>query len=103
MIGYTSEMNSDEIINKLRTEAGALNVLGVASLKLFGSAARNQAGPLSDVDFLVRFQNRPNYDRYMDLKFHLENILGVKVDLVTEDALRPEMRPSIEKDILLVA
>ncbi len=96
-------MNRLEIQLKLKAEAETLNRLGVASLKIFGSAARDQAGPGSDVDFLVRFQNPPSYDRFMDLKFHLETVLGLKVDLVTEDALRPEMRPTIERDSLLVA
>jgi uncharacterized protein len=96
-------MNATEIQNKLKTDAVALRKLGVASLKLFGSSARNQAGPASDADFLVRFQTAPSYDRFMDLKFHLEDVLGVKIDLVTDDALRPEMRAAVEKDALLVA
>ncbi len=81
-------MNSAEILQKLETEQEVLKRLDVASLKLFGSAARNQAGPDSDVDFLVRFQSPPSYDRYMDLKFHLQDVLGLKVDLVTEDCGR---------------
>lgn len=55
------------------------------------------------MDFLVRFSGAPTFDRFMDLKFRLENVLGVKVDLVTEDALRPEMRQSVELDAVPVA
>lgn len=51
----------------------------------------------------MRFKDAPSYDRFMDLKFHLEEVLGIRVDLVTEDALRPGMRLSVEKDALLVA
>jgi uncharacterized protein len=43
------------------------------------------------------------YDRYMDLKFHLEEALGIPVDLVTEDALRLEMRDAVEREALMVA
>jgi uncharacterized protein len=95
-------MNSSDIISKLKDDA-ALKTLGVQSLKLFGSAARNTALAGSDADFLVRFSGSPTFDRFMDLKFHLEDVLGMKVDLVTEDALRPEMRQSVERDALLVA
>lgn len=94
-------MNSAQILSTLKNDA-VLARLGVATLRLFGSAARDAAGADSDVDFLVRFSGTPTYDRYMDLKFHLEEMLGVPVDLVTEDALRPEMRKSVERDALLV-
>jgi uncharacterized protein len=96
-------MDSSHIIAKLSADRDALKNLGVASLKLFGSAARDVAGAESDADFLVRFDGAPSYDRFMDLKFHLEDALGIRVDLVTEDALRPEMRQSVERDALLVA
>lgn len=96
-------MDSNDVIEKLRGEKAELQNLGVASLKLFGSTARGTAGPHSDVDFLVRFRQAPSFDTYMDLKLYLEKILGLKVDLVTEEGLRPELRSSVEKDQLLVA
>ena len=96
-------MNSSAIITMLKSDSAALKSLGVGSLRLFGSAARNAARPESDADFLVRFDGPPSYDRYMDLKDHLEEVLGIPVDLVTEDALRPEMRVAVERDALLVA
>ena len=91
------------MLAKIRLNAAALERHGVKSLRPFGSAARDEAETDSDADFLVKFDGAASYDRFMDLKFHLEEILGVKVDLVTEDALRPEMRPSVERDALLVA
>ena len=96
-------MNSSHIIAKLKAERGALDRLGVSSLRLFGSLARDAAEAGSDADFLVRFEGDASYDRYMDLKDHLEDSLGMPVDLVTEDALRPELRQSVERDALLVA
>lgn len=96
-------MDRHEILKKLQADAGNFKQFDVATLKLFGSVARDQAGALSDVDILVRFHNAPSYDRYMDLKFHLEDLLGVEVDLVTDDALRTELRQIVEKDALLVA
>lgn len=96
-------MDRHEILKKLQTDPGNFKQFDVATLKLFGSVARDQAGTLSNVDILVRFQNAPSYDRYMDLKFYLEALLGIEVDLVTESALRPELRHAVEKDALLVA
>jgi uncharacterized protein len=96
-------MNRQEILRKLQADSGNFKQFDVASLKLFGSFARDQAGRLSDVDMLVRFQGAPTYDRFMDLKFYLEALLGIDVDLVTEDALRPELRDAVEKDALRVA
>jgi uncharacterized protein len=95
-------MDSARIISLLRND-NTLASLGVASLRLFGSAARDSAKPGSDADFLVQFAGTPSFDRYMDLKLHLEGVLGIPVDLVTEDALRPELRTIVEKDALLVA
>ena len=96
-------MNRGEIIARLASERDAFERLGVASLKLFGSAARNEAGPRSDADFIVRFKDPPTFDAYMDLKLYIEQVLGIRVDLVTESAIRPELRKAIERDAVRVA
>lgn len=96
-------MRRDEILETLKSDSEALQQLGVASLKLFGSASRDNAGPGSDLDFLVRFKNAASYDQFMDLKDHLEGVFSMKIDLVTEDALRPELREAVERDALLIA
>ncbi len=96
-------MNKQDIIDSLKPQRENLRNLGVASLRLFGSAARGEAGPDSDADFLVRFQDTPTYDHYIDLKQLLEEALGMRVDLVTEEALRPAMLKNVERDAILVA
>ncbi len=96
-------MDRSDIVAKLKSEKAALDRLGVASLHLFGSAARGGAHANSDADFLVRFKGAPTFDLYMDLKLHLEQVLGAKVDLVTEGALRPFLREAIERDAVRVA
>lgn len=75
----------------------------VKKLAVFGSAARDDMRSDSDVDILVEFQEAATFDRYMDLKAFLENILGTSVDLVTEAAVKPRMRPVIEKDMVRIA
>jgi uncharacterized protein len=73
---------------------------GVTRLSLFGSAARDEAGPRSDVDILVDFDGPATSKRYFGVQFYLEDLLGCPVDLVTEKALRPELRPYIEREAI---
>lgn len=63
---------------------------------------RNTARPDSDVDVLIAFDGPATSARYFGVQFYLEDLLGCPVDLVTERALRPELRPSIEKEALYV-
>jgi uncharacterized protein len=74
----------------------------VASLALFGSTARDAAGPKSDIDILVSFDGPATSDRYFGLQFFLEDLLGRPIDLVTNKALRTELRPFIERDAVYV-
>ena len=75
----------------------------VKSLRLFGSVARNEASNESDVDLLVDFHESPTFRNYMDLRFFLEDLLGAKVDLITETGLKERVRPYVEKDAIRVA
>ncbi len=75
---------------------------GVLDLALFGSVARNRATAGSDVDILVSFDGPATSDRYFGLQFYLEDLLGCPVDLVTNTALRPELRPFIEREAIHV-
>lgn len=71
---------------------------GVTRLALFGSTVRDTAGRDSDVDILVAFDGIATSKRYFGVQFYLEDLLGCSVDLVTEKALRPELRPYIEQE-----
>ena len=75
---------------------------GVTHLALFGSTARDTAGADSDVDILVTFDGPATSQRYFGVQFYLEDLLGCPVDLVTEKALRAELRPYIEKERVYV-
>ena len=72
----------------------------VAGLTLFGSVARNQATEQSDVDILVRFEGAATSRSYFGLQFYIEDLLGRRVDLVTDKALRSEFRPYVEREAL---
>jgi predicted nucleotidyltransferase len=73
---------------------------GITGLALFGSTARDVATDKSDVDILVNFDGPATSQRYFGVQFYLEDIFGCPVDLVTEKALRPELRPFIEKELV---
>jgi predicted nucleotidyltransferase len=75
---------------------------GVRRLALFGSTARDAAGSNSDIDILVDFDGPATSERYFGVQFHLEDVFGCPVDLVTEKAVRPELRPAIEKEAVHV-
>jgi len=75
---------------------------GVTKLALFGSTARGSATAVSDVDVLVAFDGPATSARYFGVQFYLEDLLGRPVDLVTDKALRPELRPFIERDAVNV-
>ncbi|WP_374680964.1 nucleotidyltransferase family protein [Accumulibacter sp.] len=75
---------------------------GVTRLALFGSTARDAAQPGSDIDILVSFDGPATSERYFGVQFYLEDLFGCRVDLVTEKALRAELRPSIEKEAVHV-
>jgi predicted nucleotidyltransferase len=75
---------------------------GVTDLALFGSVARDDARPGSDLDILVRFDGPATSRRYFGVQFYLEDLFGCEVDLVTEKALRPELRPYIEREAVHV-
>jgi predicted nucleotidyltransferase len=93
----------EEILARLAKHRADLAQFGVASLALFGSAARGGLGTKSDVDMLVSFAGPATFDGYMDLKAFLEDLLGRSVDLVTSGALKPALRSKIASDLVHVA
>lgn len=75
---------------------------GVIRIALSGSVAINQARADSDVDILVAFYGPATADQYFNTQFYLEDIIGCPVDLVTEKALRPELKPYVKQEALYV-
>jgi len=97
-------MNKAEVLSLLNGRRGEiLRRFRIKTLGVFGSAARDEMHEGSDVDVLVEFNGPPTFDAYMDLKFFLEELLGTKVDLVTDSGLKPRARPHVEKDLIRVA
>jgi uncharacterized protein len=93
-------MKRDEVLAILAAHQETLQKLGVKSLNLFGSVARDEARPDSDVDFLVEFNQPGGLFQLLQVQYYLEDILGCSVDLGTEDALREHLRKPVLKDVI---
>lgn len=83
-------MKQDGVLQILKQKnAEMTKQFGVKSLLLFGSVARNEATPASDVDLLVEFNRPVGYFGLFALQDYLEKLLGCPVDLGTPDSLKP--------------
>ena len=97
-------MDRQAILDCLTDEVSGLRQRhGVRELGLFGSVARGDDREGSDLDFLVTFDGPATFDRFMGLLIDLEDLFGRRVDLGTLETLRPELRPSVERDLILVS
>ncbi|AEK73598.1 Nucleotidyltransferase, putative, poly(A) polymerase (PAP) related protein [Thermococcus sp. 4557] len=96
-------MELEQILSILHLHAQELRKFGVRHLWLFGSYVRGEAREDSDLDILVEFEpGRKTFDNYMELKFFLEDLLGVEVDLITVEALKPRVRKYIWSEAVSV-
>lgn len=97
-----SARTREDILAELAGQASALRRLGVTSLGVFGSYARNEQTATSDVDLLVTFDH-VTFRAYMGAKLLLEAALGLPVDLVLADDLRPRLRERVLNEVIYVA
>ncbi len=96
-------MKRQEALDQLHRELPALTAYGVSAIWLFGSTARDQATDASDVDVLVELAGPDRFHQYLDVRDHLNRVLGRKVDVVMRGALKPWARPSVEAEAIRVA
>ncbi len=93
-------MKRQEAITVLTNHQTALKDFGVRSLMLFGSVARDEARPDSDVDLLVEFDRPVGLFTFVRLKRYLEEILGSPVDLGTPDSLKPYLQEAVSQEVI---
>lgn len=96
-------MTLDHVKRVITLHEDEIRALGVRGQWLFGSTARGEAGPSSDLDLLVEFEGSCSYAQYSALRFLLEDLFGQQVDLVLAEGLRPRVRPYVERDAVRVA
>jgi uncharacterized protein len=97
-------MKRDGVLHLLAEQRSELSRrFGVQSLALFGSVARDEATPASDVDLLVGFNRPVGLFGLFALQNHLEALLGCAVDLGTPDSLRPRLKEHVLREAIHVA
>lgn len=99
----SKQLNSEVVLTTLAQNWQVIQNFGVRSLALFGSVAANCATAESDLDFLVEFEGATTFDGYMDLKFFLEDLFQVSVDLVTKRSLKKEIVRQVLQEAIYVA
>jgi predicted nucleotidyltransferase len=95
-------MNREEVLQILRTHQQELQNLGVKSLELFGSVARNEARSDSDVDLLAELSESMSLFQFIEAKLYIQDLLKCPVDMGIKDALREHLRQPILEDIVYV-
>ena len=96
-------LSLSEILRLLRKEIPQLtDRYHLRSLGVFGSYVRKTQDVKSDLDLLVTFHESPSLLKFIELENYLSNLLGVKVDLVMEDALRPRIGQRVMKEVVPV-
>lgn len=97
-------MRRDRAIELIKTIEPAIRSFGAAALYIFGSTARDDATPTSDIDIFVDRDPTKNVGliEFSNLEFLLEETLGTGVDLCTRAALHPALRETIEKTAIKV-
>jgi uncharacterized protein len=95
-------MQKQDILAKLRENEAALKALGVSHAALFGSRARGDASPDSDIDIMVEIAPDVRMDvfRYVGIVHSIEDLFPVRVDVSNRAALKPHVRPSAEREAI---
>ncbi|CAI8008462.1 Uncharacterized protein MJ0128 [Geodia barretti] len=96
-------LTRDEALLQLRKHKPELvEKFGLSSLALFGAVVRDEAEEDSSIDILVGFEGEVDWKRYFGVQFYIEDMMGHQVVLVTEQALRKELRPYIDAESVYV-
>lgn len=100
----TSARGLDDLIDVLRRHRSELQQrYGVTSIGVFGSWVRTSAGSESDVDILVEFDDRPlSLLQFISLRDELTDMLGIPVDLVEKDVLKPRIGERVREEVVYV-
>jgi hypothetical protein len=94
---------NQEIISKLQIEKKNLyDKYKVTRLGVFGSFARGEETSDNDVDILVEFSEIPGMIEFMKTEEYLETVLNRKIDLVRENAIRPELKSVIMSEVIMI-
>ncbi len=95
-------MTRQDIIARLKGSEAALRARGVAHAALFGSRARGDDGPGSDIDIMVEIAPETGMDvfGYVAIVHAIEDLFPLRVDVSNRTALKPHIRPAAERDAI---
>ena len=94
-------MDVSEILEQKRKEILEIAAMhGAQNVRVFGSVSRSEAGPGSDVDFLIELEQGRTLLDHAALYLELKQLLGCEVDVVTENGLRPRLRDRVLKEAI---
>ena len=97
-----SRESTPYVVKKIAEVKGELKQsFSVKRIGVFGSSARGEDSPNSDIDVIVEL-SEPTFDNYMELKYRLEELLQRPVDLVISDTAKPRLKPIIEREVIYV-
>jgi len=92
-------MDARQVINRLEEKILPGKTYHIEEIGLFGSVARGEQTPASDIDILIKFQKgHSNLFNYIQLKDYLEELLENKVDLVMKNSIKPKLKDRILKE-----
>ena len=104
LTSHNARMNREQVLARIRAIEPAIRALGAQAVYLFGSTARNEAKPTSDIDIFIDKDPEMPFGmmELTGLEFILEEALGTDVDLTTRNSLHPALRDDIEKSAIRV-
>ena len=95
-------MTRDKVLQQLKDAEPSLRARGVAHAALFGSLARGEEGPDSDIDIVVEFDPAMSVGvwGYVGVVQLIQGLFAKRVDVIDRDGLKPSMKPGVTADAL---
>jgi uncharacterized protein len=100
LLWYVAGVDRQQILDRLRQNEPALRAQGVTHAALFGSCARGNDRPDSDIDIMVEIapDTRMDLFQYVGIVQYIEELFPVPVDVANRAGLKPFVRPSAERE-----
>lgn len=99
----TKQKNLKEIEDLIKANKPILKEkFHVKDIGVFGSYVRGEQDEKSDVDILVEFGKRVGFFKFLELEEYLQDLLKLKVDLVSKKALKPRIGQNILREVVLI-